>query len=44
MIGYDYGQKEISNGKYDKLNEYGYALSADIEVHDDDTWELLYIM
>lgn len=36
--------KEIANGKYDNLKTENYTLSADIEVHNDETWELLYIM
>ena len=36
--------KEIANGKYDDLNMENCTLDAEIEVHDDDTWELLYIM
>ena len=36
--------KEIANGKYDGLNRENCTLDAEIEVHDDDTWELLYIM
>ena len=35
---------EIENGKYDSLNMENCTLSADIEVHDNDTYELLYIM
>lgn len=34
----------IANGIYDDLNMDGCTLDAEIEVHDDDTWELLYIM
>lgn len=34
----------IANGDYDDLNMEDCTLSADIEVHNDDTWELLYIM
>lgn len=36
--------KEITDGKYDKYKIENCTLEADIEVHDDDTWELLYIM
>ena len=36
--------KEIASGKYDNLKMEGYTLDADIEVHNDETWELLYIM
>ena len=36
--------KEIANGKYDSFNMKNCALDAEIEVHNDDTWELLYIM
>ena len=36
--------KEIANGKYDDLNRENCTLDSDIEVHDDVTWELLYIM
>ena len=36
--------KEIANGKHDDLNMEDCTLDAEIEVHDDDTWELLYIM
>lgn len=36
--------KEISNGKYNMFKDDFCTLSADIEVRDDDTWELLYIM
>lgn len=37
-------KKEIENGKYDHLNEDNCTLYADIEVHDNDTWELLEII
>lgn len=39
-------KKEIKAGKYDKYVRFdkGETLSADIEVHDDDNWELLYII
>ena len=36
--------KDIENGKYDEFKMENCTLSADIEVHNDDTWELLYIM
>ena len=36
--------KDIKNGKYDEFKLGNCTLSADIEVHNDDTWELLYIM
>ena len=36
--------KEIASGKYDDLNIENCTLDAEIEVHNDDTWELLYIM
>ena len=38
--------KEIEKGKYDhlKIEEMECSLSADIEVHNNDTWELLYII
>lgn len=36
--------KEIKDGKYDHLGVDNGSLDADIEVHNDDTWELLYIM
>lgn len=36
--------KEIKDGKYDNFKMEGCTLDADIEVHNDDTWELLYIM
>lgn len=37
-------KKEIENGKYNHLKEDDCTLCADIEVHDDDTWELLEII
>lgn len=37
-------KKEIKNGKYDHLNGESCTLLADIEVHNDDTWELLEII
>lgn len=39
-------QAEINNGKYDKYADFdaGESLCADIEVRDDETNELLYIM
>lgn len=38
--------KEIECGKYEHLKIEGMEciLSADIEVHNDETWELLYII
>ena len=36
--------KEIVSGKYDNLKIKNCTLEADIEVHNDETWELLYIM
>ena len=36
--------KEIEDGKYDRFKMESCTLEADIEVHNDDTWELLYIM
>ena len=36
--------KAIENGYYDHFKRENCTLSADIEVHNDDTWELLYIM
>ena len=36
--------KEIASGKYDNLKIENCTLNADIEVHNDETWELLYIM
>ncbi len=36
--------KEIEDGKYDHLKMENCTLDADIEVHNDDTWELLYII
>ena len=36
--------KEIETGKYDNLKRENCTLDADIEVHNDDTWELLYII
>ena len=36
--------KEIANGKYDNFKMKNCTLEADIEVHNDETWELLYIM
>ena len=34
-------KKEVKDGKYNKLIREGCTLEADIEVHDDDTWELI---
>ena len=38
-------KKDIKNGKYDKYADFenGEMLSADIEVHDDESYELLWI-
>lgn len=36
--------REIASGKYDNLRMKNFTLEADIEVHNDDTWELLYII
>ena len=36
--------KEIKSGKYDNWNIENCTLKADIEVHNDEIWELLYIM
>lgn len=36
--------KEIEDGKYNHLSMSGCTLVADIEVHNDVTWELLYII
>lgn len=36
--------KEIASGKYDSLRMENCTLEADIEVHNDETWELLYII
>lgn len=37
-------KNEIKNGMYNHLNKDDCTLYADIEVHDDDTWELLEII
>ena len=37
-------EKEITEGKYDRFKMEGCTLEADIEVHNDETWELLYII
>lgn len=37
-------RKAIRGGKYDRLNQKGYTLEADIEVHNDDTYELIEII
>lgn len=37
-------KREIQSGKYDRFNSDGCTLAADIEVHDDETWELLEII
>lgn len=38
-------KKDIKNGKYDKYADFenSETLSADIEVHDDESYELLWI-
>lgn len=36
--------KAIADGYYDHLKRENCTLEADIEVHNNDTWELLYIM
>ena len=38
-------RKDIKEGKYNKYADFdnGETLAADIEVHDDKTWELLWI-
>ena len=36
--------KEIADGKYDRFKMENCTLEADIEVYNDDTWELLYII
>ena len=35
---------EIANGKYDRLKRDKYILISEIEVHDNDTYELLYVI
>ncbi len=35
---------EIASGKYDRLKRDKYILISEIEVHDNDTYELLYII
>ena len=35
---------EIANGKYDRLKKDKYILISEIEVHDNDTYELLYVI
>lgn len=37
-------KSEIQEGKYDKFKRENCTLSPDIEVHNDETWELLYII
>ena len=37
-------EKEIETGKYAHVNAEGCTLAADIEVHDDDTYDLLEII
>lgn len=41
-------ETDIKNGVYDRFKNgfktNDYTLEADIEVHNNDTWELLYIM
>ena len=36
--------REIANGEYNDLNMEDCTLDAEIEVHNNDSWELLYIM
>ena len=36
--------QEIADGKYDRFKMENCTLDVEIEVHNDDTWELLYIM
>lgn len=35
---------EIASGKYDRLKKDKYILISEIEVHDNDTYELLYVI
>lgn len=35
---------EIASGKYDRLKRDRYILISEIEVHDNDTYELLYVI
>ena len=35
---------EIANGKYDRLKKDKHILISEIEVHDNDTYELLYVI
>ena len=35
---------EIANGKYDRLKRDKHILISEIEVHDNDTYELLYVI
>lgn len=35
---------EIASGKYDRLKRDKYILISEIEVHDNDTYELLYVI
>ena len=35
---------EIANGKYDRLKKDNHILISEIEVHDNDTYELLYVI
>lgn len=44
LVARDNLDEEIKNGKYDHLGVDNGSLEADIEVHNDDTWELLYII
>ena len=37
-------KKAIQSGKYDRFNQKGCNLEADIEVHTDDTYELIEII
>lgn len=35
---------EIASGKYDRLKRDKYIIISEIEVHDNDTYELLYVI
>lgn len=35
---------EIASGKYDRLKRDKYILISEIDVHDNDTYELLYVI
>ena len=37
-------KKELKNGHYDHFKDNDCTLEADIEVHDDDTWDLIEII